>query len=406
MARKTLSPRCDLRRHRDQLLALLGGGGTRRAVPARRGRRRDPHRADRGRRLRLAHLPPRRAARAALRLPGPRPLRPGHRQPLQPGEVPARSVREGHRRPDRRRSGAVLLRLRRPGQLQRRGLARAHDDLGGHQPLLRLGLRPSARSRVPPERDLRGAREGADHAAPGRARGAARHLHGHDPSGHHRAPGHPRHHRHRADAGAPVRQRPHPRREGAVELLGLQHHRLLRPAQRLRGLRHPGPAGAGVQIPGQGDARGGHRGHPRRGLQPHRRGQPPRPHLVLSRHRQRRLLPPGRRRPHPLLRHHRHRQFAADAPPPRAAADHGQPALLGRGHARRRLPLRPGLHPRPPVPRGRPALLVLHADPAGPGALPGEADRRALGRRRRWLPGRRLPAAVDRVERQVPRHRA
>ena len=43
--------------------------------------------------------------------------------------------------------------------------------------------------------------------------------------------------------------------------------------------------------------------------------------------------------------------------------------------------------------------------PAGPGRLPGQADRRAVGRRRGRLPGRQLPAAVDRMERQVPRHR-
>ncbi len=40
-----------------------------------------------------------------------------------------------------------------------------------------------------------------------------------------------------------------------------------------------------------------------------------------------------------------------------------------------------------------------------PVVSPGQADRRAVGRRRRRLPGRQLPAAVDRVERQVPRHR-
>ena len=40
-----------------------------------------------------------------------------------------------------------------------------------------------------------------------------------------------------------------------------------------------------------------------------------------------------------------------------------------------------------------------------PVVSPGEADRRAVGRRPRRLPGRQLPAAVDRVERQVPRHR-
>ena len=40
-----------------------------------------------------------------------------------------------------------------------------------------------------------------------------------------------------------------------------------------------------------------------------------------------------------------------------------------------------------------------------PVVSPGEADRRAVGRRPRRLPGRQLPAAVDGVERQVPRHR-
>ncbi len=52
-----------------------------------------------------------------------------------------------------------------------------------------------------------------------------------------------------------------------------------------------GPAGVGVQVDGEDAARGGHRGHPRRGLQPHRRGQPPRPHAVAARGRQRGLLP-------------------------------------------------------------------------------------------------------------------
>ena len=47
---------------------------------------------------------------------------------------------------------------------------------------------------------------------------------------------------------------------------------------------------------------------------------------------------------------------------------------------------------------------VLRPGPAGPGGLPGQADRRTVGRGRRRLPGRQLPAAVDRVERQVPGH--
>ena len=49
-----------------------------------------------------------------------------------------------------------------------------------------------------------------------------------------------------------------------------------------------------VQVDGEGAARGGHRGHPRRGLQPHRRGRPHGAHAVLPRHRQRRLLPAAR----------------------------------------------------------------------------------------------------------------
>ena len=71
--------------------------------------------------------------------------------------------------------------------------------------------------------------------------------------------------------------------------------------------------------------------------------------------------------------------------------------------ARRRLPLRPRRHARPRAARRRPALGVLRPHPAGPGRQPGEAHRRAVGRRRGRLPGRQLPAAVVGVERQVPR---
>ena len=49
---------------------------------------------------------------------------------------------------------------------------------------------------------------------------------------------------------------------------------------------------------------------------------------------------------------------------------------------------------------------VLRRDPPGPGAEPGEADRRALGRRSRRLPGGQLPRAVDGVERPLPRRDA
>ena len=45
-------------------------------------------------------------------------------------------------------------------------------------------------------------------------------------------------------------------------------------------------------------------------------------------------------------------------------------------------------------------------DPPGPGPLAGEADRRAVGHRPGWLPGRQLPGAVVGVERRVPRRDA
>ena len=76
------------------------------------------------------------------------------------------------------------------------------------------------------------------------------------------------------------------------------------------------------------------------------------------------------------------------------------------GDARRRLPLRPGRHPGARAARRRPPVRLLRPHPAGPGDQPGEADRRALGRRRGRLPGGQLPAPVVGVERQVPRHRA
>ncbi len=117
------------------------------------------------------------------------------------------------------------------------------------------------------------------------------------------------------------------------------------------------------------------------------------------------VLPPRRRRPAVLHGLHRHRELPQRAAPALAAADHGLAALLGDRDARRRLPLRPRRHPGPRVLRGRPAVHLLRARAAGPGGQPGQADRRALGRRPRRLPGRQLPPAVDGVERQVPRHR-
>ena len=129
------------------------------------------------------------------------------------------------------------------------------------------------------------------------------------------------------------------------------------------------------------------------------------PDAVVQGHRQPDVLPAGRGRPAVLHGLHRHRQHAERPDPAVAAADHGLAALLGHRDARRRLPLRPRLHPGPRAARRRPAVGLLRPRPPGPGRQPGEAHRRAVGRRRGRLPGRQLPGPVDRVERQVPRHR-
>ena len=92
--------------------------------------------------------------------------------------------------------------------------------------------------------------------------------------------------------------------------------------------------------------------------------------------------------------------------PAGAPADHGQPALLGPRDARRRLPFRPRVDPRPRAPRRRPAVGVLRPHPPGPGREPGQAHRRAVGRRRGRLPGGQLPGPLVRVERALPRHGA
>ena len=296
-----------------------------------------------------------------------------------------------------------------PDSTQRRRLGGAHAARRRHQPVLRLGGRPPPQHPLQREPDLRGPREGAHPAAPGDPRGAARHVRRPGAPGDHQPPHQARRDGDRADAGAPVRARQHAGGEGAAQLLGLQHPRLLRAApgvlQRRRRRGQDRPAGAGVQADGALDARGRHRGDPGRRLQPHGGGQPPRPDAELQGHRQPVVLPPdGGRRPllHGL---HGYGELPQRAPAALAAADHGLAALLGDRDARRRLPLRPRGHAGARVLRRRPPVVVLRARAAGPGRQPGEADRRAVGHRPGRLPGRQLPAAVDRVERRLPRHR-
>ena len=177
------------------------------------------------------------------------------------------------------------------------------------------------------------------------------------------APARPRGDGGRAAAGSPARVRAVRGRPRPVQLLGIQHARLLRPALRVRLGRHARPAGPRVQGDGLRTARGRHRGDPRRGLQPHRRGRPRGSDPVLPRAGPPGLLPADRR-PAQRLRRHRLRQLLRHLRARGAAAGAGLAALLGDRDGRRRLPLRPGQHPAPgrAAPR-RPEPPVQAGDP-------------------------------------------
>ena len=142
-----------------------------------------------------------------------------------------------------------------------------------------------------------------------------------------------------------------------------------------------GRPGARVQGDGEGAPPRRNRGDPRRRLQPHRGGKPPRPDALVQGDRQPLVLPHASRRPALLHGLHGDGQLAQPGASVGAAADHGLAPLLRDRVPRRRLPLRPRLSARPRVPRGRPALCVLRHHPPGSDPLPGKADRRAVGRR-------------------------
>ena len=183
--------------------------------------------------------------------------------------------------------------------------------------------------------DLRSARQGIDQAPSRRAAAIARHVRRAREHARPRVSAAPRRHRRRAPARAHVRRRQAPGRARPAQLLGLQHDRLLRAGH---ALLRDGDARR-IQDDGQAPAPRRPRSHPRRRLQPHGGGQPPRSHAFFPRHRQRGVLPP-RRGPSSLPRLHGNRQHAIHAASHRAAPDLRQPALLGERDARRRLPLR------------------------------------------------------------------
>ena len=133
------------------------------------------------------------------------------------------------------------------------------------------------------DRDLRDARQGVHQEPSRRPRGPARHLRRAGVRSGGRLPAGAGRHGSRAAARPSHRRRVVPVRARSQELLGLQHDRLPGAALRVRRHRPPRRAGARVQGDGQGAAPRGHRGDPRRRLQPHRRGQPSRVRCCRSR---------------------------------------------------------------------------------------------------------------------------
>jgi isoamylase len=136
------------------------------------------------------------------------------------------------------------------------------------------------------------------------------------------------------------------------------------------------------------------------------RGQPPRPDAVAS---AASTTPPttGLADDRALLcRLHRLRQHAQPDASARAADGHGFAALLGQEmHVDGfRFDLATALA-RDPCTASTAGRLLRRAV-ARTRCCPRQADRRALGRRPRRLPGRQFPARLGRVERPLPRRRA
>ncbi|MCF2434185.1 hypothetical protein LV779_01365 [Streptomyces thinghirensis] len=146
-----------------------------------------------------------------------------------------------------------------------------------------MDVRPAAEDAVGGLGHLRAARARLHQAAPRHPRGAARHVRGAGASRGDRAPDAAGRDGGGAAAGAPVRARepsPRPRPE---ELLGLQLDRLLRPHAAYAASGTTGQQVGEFKADGARPARGGHRGDPRRGLQPHGGGGRAGPDAVPSR---------------------------------------------------------------------------------------------------------------------------
>ena len=326
---------------------------------------------------------------------------------LQSAQAAARSLRARHRRAAEVGRGALSALLRSARRAQRQRLGGAHAEVGGDQPLLRLARRSPAAHAVARDRRLRGARQGADRAPSRHAR----------PSCAAPTP---------ALASPPILE--HFKQLGvtAVELCRCTSS-CIRKSLVSKGLRNYwGYDSIGFFAPHNEYAATGQRGEQVQEFKSmvralHAAGIEVLLDVVYNHTAEGNHLGPMLSfkgidnaayyrligdRASLLYGLHRYREFTQHAASARAAIADGLPALLDRGDARRRLPLRSGGDARARPARGRSAERVLRSHPAGSGGLARQAHRRAVGRRRRRLSGRQLSAAVVGVERQVSRRRA
>ena len=395
-------------RRGDEFLGVLGGGDRRLPVSVRRERARRARAAARGDGLLLARLPAGPRPRPAIRLPRRGPVGAGRQQPLQPGEAAARSLRARGERADHVGTGgaAVRRRIRGRHRAQRRGQRAVRAAIDRRRQRVRLARRPRDPPSAARDGDLRAARERLHETLSRHPGEHPRHVRGARAPRVDQVPDRARRHGGGAAAGAPVRARRPPRREGTPQLLGVQLDRLLRAARRVRMRRRPRRAGERVQGHGEGAARRRPRGDSRRRLQPYGGRQSPGADAVAQGLRQRGVLPREGGRPPLLHGLHGHRQQPEHAAPADAAAGDGLAALLGDRDARGRIPVRPRRDARARAVRRRSPVGVLRHHPPGSDPQSAEADRGAVGRRRRRLSGRQLSGAVVRVEREVPRRGA
>ena len=179
----------------------------------------------------VARLSARRRAGTRLWLSRVRPLRAGGGAPLQSQQAAARPVREAVGGRDQVDGRAARLSRRRAarGSVVRQTRQRARHAQGrGGRRAFRLVAGPQAQRPLGRHGHLRGARQGTDQAQPARPPARPRDLRRARPSGSDRAPAAARRHHAGAVADPGVHAGSVPDREGAAQLLGLQHARLLR----------------------------------------------------------------------------------------------------------------------------------------------------------------------------------